>query len=152
MADYFEDAAEEASNRTTVVNLMISDLRREMNDRDWDLVDVAMSPQNLAQLATLLDEDVISSNVASELIEELVETDGNPEEIVEERGLKQISDEDAITGVVEEVIEENPDAVEDLRSGKDEAVGFLMGQVMQKTQGQADPQQAKETIREEVLE
>jgi aspartyl-tRNA(Asn)/glutamyl-tRNA(Gln) amidotransferase subunit B len=152
MADYFEGAAEKASDRTTVVNLMISDLRREMNDRDWNLADVAMSPESLAQVATLLDEDVISSNVASELIEELVETDGNPEEIVEERGLKQISDEDAITGVVEEVIEENPDAVEDLRSGKDEAVGFLMGQVRQKTQGQADPQQAKETIREEVLE
>jgi len=152
MADYFEGAVEQGADRTTVVNLMISDLRREMNDQEWTIQQVALSPENLAKIACLLDEDVISSNVASELVEELVEEDGDPEAIVEERDLKQISDEDAITGVVEEVIDENPDAIDDLLSGKDEAVGFLMGQVMQKTEGQADPQQAKQTIREKVLE
>lgn len=152
MADYFEEAVADVPDPETVVNLMISDLRRELNERDWSLEQVALSPVNLGKVASLLDEDVISSNVASELVEELVEEDGDPERIVEERELEQISDEGALADVVEEIMEENPDAVEDLRNGKDEAVGYLMGQVMGKTEGQADPQQAKELIRETILE
>jgi aspartyl-tRNA(Asn)/glutamyl-tRNA(Gln) amidotransferase subunit B len=151
MADYFE-AAVDNGHTSTVVNLMISDLRRELNDRDWTIDDVDLSPENLFGLAQLLDEDVISSNVASELIEELVEDDQDPEILVEERGLKQISDENELSSIVNEVIEENSDAVEDFKNGKDQAIGYLMGQVMQKTQGQANPEQAKKLLRETITQ
>lgn len=151
MANYFEAAVSGGVSPQAVSNLMISDLRRELNERDWTVDQVEMEPEALAKIATLLEEDVISSNVGSELIEELVESGGDPEEIVEERDLKQISDSDALGGVIESVVEENPDAVEDIRGGTEQAIGFLVGQVMQKTEGQADPEQAKQLLREEIL-
>lgn len=150
MADFFENTLEYTDHRRTVVNLILSDVKREMNDREWTIEDVALSPSSLATLSDLLEEDVISSNVASELVEELVENDADPEKMVEERGLEQISDEDELTGIIDEVIDENPDAVEDVRSGKDEAIGFLVGQVMQKTQGQANPERAKELLGDSI--
>jgi aspartyl-tRNA(Asn)/glutamyl-tRNA(Gln) amidotransferase subunit B len=130
---------------------MIADLRRELNEKNWVLEDIVMKPESLGSLAQMLEEDVINSNVASELVGELVESGGDPEEIVEERGLKQISDEGALDAIITEVVEENADAVDDIRSGKEQAIGFLVGQVMQKSQGQANPGRAKEMLREEIL-
>ncbi len=152
MADFYEQALEAGCDSKILSNLMISDLRRELNDRNWSLADVQITPEEFSELVNLLEEDEISSNVASELLEELVETGGSPEEIVEERDLKQISDEDALGGIIAEVIDENPDAVEDIRGGTEQAIGYLVGQVMQKTQGQANPGRAKEMLREEILE
>ncbi|MGM0380746.1 MAG: Asp-tRNA(Asn)/Glu-tRNA(Gln) amidotransferase subunit GatB [bacterium] len=151
MADFYEQALAEDCDSETLANLMISDLRRELNDRNWNVEDVEITPAEFAELVNLLEADEISTNVASELLEELVETGGSPANIVEERDLKQISDEDALTGIITEVIEENPDAVEDIRGGTEQAIGYLVGQVMQKTQGQANPGRAKEMLKEEIL-
>ncbi|MFP4687459.1 MAG: Asp-tRNA(Asn)/Glu-tRNA(Gln) amidotransferase subunit GatB [bacterium] len=151
MADFYERAVENDCDTKTLSNLMIADLRRELNERNWVLSDVAMTPEALASLAVLLDDDVISSNVASELVGELVESGGDPRRIVEERGLKQISDEGELDAIIKEVTAENPEAVEDIRSGKEQAIGFLVGQVMQKSKGQANPARAKEMLHEEIL-
>jgi aspartyl-tRNA(Asn)/glutamyl-tRNA(Gln) amidotransferase subunit B len=151
MADFYEEAAEVGCDNKTLSNLMIADLRRELNEKNWVLEDIVMKPESLGSLAQMLEEDVINSNVASELVGELVESGGDPEEIVEERGLKQISDEGALDAIITEVVEENADAVDDIRSGKEQAIGFLVGQVMQKSQGQANPGRAKEMLREEIL-
>ncbi|MFB6345813.1 MAG: Asp-tRNA(Asn)/Glu-tRNA(Gln) amidotransferase subunit GatB [bacterium] len=150
MADFFEETVRNTSHQETVVNLMIADLRRELNERDWSVSNVAITPSNFAKLADLLADDVISSNVAAELLEELVEENSDPDVLVEELGLKQISDEDELTSIINEVLEDNPDAVDDVRSGKDQAIGFLVGQVMQKSQGQANPERAKELLRESI--
>ncbi len=151
MAEFFEEAAQGKASYRAVSNLMISDLRRELNERDWTIDEVNLAPADLAKIAEMMEEDVISSNVGSELVEELVETGGDPEKIVEDRNLKQISDSDALGGVITEVVQENPGAVEDIRGGTEQAIGYLVGQVMQKTQGQADPEQAKQLLREEIL-
>ncbi len=151
MADFYEEALETGCDGKILSNLMISDLRRELNDRNWNVKDVEITPEEFAELVKLLEEDEISTNVASELLEELVETGGSPKKIVEERDLKQISDESALGGIIEEVIEENPDAVADIQGGTEQAIGYLVGQVMQKTQGQANPGRAKEMLREEIL-
>ncbi len=150
LADFFERALTGDVSPRSVSNLIIADLKREMNERDWTINDVNITPENLAALARMFEEDVISSNVCSELIAELVESGGDPEAIVEERDLKQISDAGELEAIIDEVINENPDAVEDIRSGADQAIGFLIGQVMQKTQGQADPGQARKMLQERV--
>lgn len=152
MADYFEDVLASAKSTQRTVNLITSDLRRELNDRNWTIEDVKLSPENFAKISNLLEDDVISTNVASELIEELVEDDADPEKIVEDRDLKQISDQGELESITMDVIQENPEAVEDVQSGKEEAIGYLMGQVMQKTGGQADPQQAKSVLRESIAD
>jgi aspartyl-tRNA(Asn)/glutamyl-tRNA(Gln) amidotransferase subunit B len=151
MADFFENAVSACGDANAVSNLMKADLRRELNDRNWTMAQVAMEPEDLAAIVEMLNDDTISSNVGSELIEEIVETGEDPEAIVEERDLAQISDEGELDGMIEEVIEENPDAVEDIQNGNENAIGFLVGQVMQKSQGQANPEQANEMLRDKIL-
>ncbi|MFB6355403.1 MAG: Asp-tRNA(Asn)/Glu-tRNA(Gln) amidotransferase subunit GatB, partial [bacterium] len=92
MADYYEEAVETGADPASVCNLMKADLRRELNERNWSVEDVKLGSEGLAKIANLMDDGTISSNVGSELVEELVETGGDPEEIVEERDLAQISD------------------------------------------------------------
>ncbi len=150
MADLFEAAVEDGGSARTVANLMITDLRREMNEHTLEVEDLDLPAEYLAEVARMYEEDVVSSNGASALIEALVEEPRDPAELIEEMNLRQISDDSALEGVIEEVIEENEEAVEDVRSGKDQAVGFLVGQVMQKTEGQANPQQANEMLREAI--
>ncbi len=150
LADFFEQAVTADIAPRSVSNLIISDLKREMNERDWTVEDVNIRPENITAIARMFEDDVISSNVCSELIAELVESGGDPEAIVEERDLKQISDAGELEAIIDEVIKENPDAVEDIRSGADQAIGFLIGQVMQKTQGQADPAQARKMLQERI--
>lgn len=155
MADFFEQSLSTTNGNVTtkqIVNLIKSDLRRELNELNCDVNEIELTPSNLGTIARLLDEDEISSNVASELIEEIAREGGDPEEIIDERDMRQISDEGKLDSVITEVIDENPDAVEDIKDGKEEAVGFLVGQVMQKTQGQANPEQANEMIRDEILD
>lgn len=151
MADFYEEAVESCENSSGVNNLMKADLRRELNERNWTMADIQMSPRQLATIVELQSEDTISSNVASELVEELVETGDDPGQIVEERDLAQISDEGEMETIINEVIEENADAVEDIKGGNENAIGFLVGQVMQKSQGQANPQQANEMLRNAIL-
>ncbi len=151
LADFFEQAIKPDVSAKTVGNLIISDVKRELNERGWDIGQVALTPAALTSVASLLEENLISSNVGSELIAELVESGGDPREIVEQRGLKQISSEDQLSSVILQVVSENPDAVADIRGGKNQAIGFLVGQVMQKTGGQADPGTAQKLLREEIL-
>ena len=151
MADFYEEAVRECEEPAGVNNLMKADLRRELNQRHWTIADVQMEPSQLAAIVELQAEDTISSNVASELIEEIVETGEDPKQIVEERDLAQISDEGEMHSIISDVIAENPDAVEDIQDGNENAIGFLVGQVMQKSQGQANPQQANQMLRDEIL-
>lgn len=151
MADFFEEAVSACGDASGVNNLMKADLRRELNERNWSMADVKMTPESLAKIVELQSDDTISSNVASELVEEIVESGEDPEAIVEERDLAQISDEGELDSILEEVIEENPDAVEDIEGGNENAIGFLVGQVMQKSQGQANPEQANEMLRDKIL-
>lgn len=92
-----------------------------------------MAPANLARMLQLMDKGVISSKIAKTVFEEMFKTGKDPEKIVEEKGLVQISDASQLEEIVLKVIEANPSAVEDVKNGKDRAIGFLVGQVMKET-------------------
>ncbi|MFH1549732.1 MAG: Asp-tRNA(Asn)/Glu-tRNA(Gln) amidotransferase GatCAB subunit B, partial [Planctomycetota bacterium] len=98
-----------------------------------------VSPAALSELLALINDKTISNNIAKEVFAEMAATGKPPAEIVKKKGLSQISDTDALEEVVRKVISENEKAVADFKAGKEQAVGFLMGQVMRLTGGKANP-------------
>ena len=148
IADYFERVVEEYDNPKEVSNWMMSELFRVLKLPKADLEDV--DPEDFAYLVELVGEEEINDNTAKDVLERSFKEGKSPKEIVEAEGLKRISDEGALTEKIDEVIEENPDAVEDFKSGNEKVLGFLIGQLMSKTQGQADPNKAREILKESL--
>ena len=148
IADYFELTVEEYDNPKEVSNWMMSELFRVLKLPETDLEDV--DPEDFAYLVELVGEEEINDNTAKDVLERSFKEGKSPKEIVEAEGLKRISDEVALTEKIDEVIEENPDAVEDFKSGNEKVLGFLIGQLMSKTQGQADPNKAREILKEKL--
>ena len=110
--------------------------------------DIAFSPRHLAGLIELTENKVINSSVAKDVFEAMFASDVDPKQYVEEKGLKMVNDENALRKTVEEVIAQNPKSVEDYRSGKEKALGFLMGQTMKAMKGKADPAAVNQLLRE----
>ncbi|MBS3792886.1 Asp-tRNA(Asn)/Glu-tRNA(Gln) amidotransferase subunit GatB [Candidatus Bipolaricaulota bacterium] len=148
IADYFEQAVGEYNSPKEVSNWIMSELLRVLKLPDTELSDV--EPGNFAYLVQLVGEGEINDNTAKDVLERAFTEGKGPKEIVEEEGLKRISDEGELTEKIEEVISENPDAVEDFKSGNEKVLGFLIGQLMSKTQGQADPNKAREILKEKL--
>jgi aspartyl-tRNA(Asn)/glutamyl-tRNA(Gln) amidotransferase subunit B len=112
---------------------------RELNDRGATLAACKVGPGELAKLVRLVDDGVISGNIAKGVFKELFEAGGDPEAHVKAKGLVQISDTSAIEGLVDEVLAENPAEVERYKGGDKKLTGFFVGQVMKKSRGKANP-------------
>ena len=139
MADIFEATVAICHQPKKVSNWLMVETLRLLKETNKDATDIIFSPDNLAKLIKLTDEKVINSSVAKEIFEVMFFENIDPEKYVEEKGLKMVSDEDALRKVIEEVIENNPQSVEDYRNGKEKAIGFLVGQTMKAMKGKADP-------------
>lgn len=126
---------------------------RILNDRGLEpeeIVNIKIRPNQLASLINLVDNKTISNTIAKQVFEEMFETGKDPEVIVKEKGLVQITDRNVILEAVKQAIANNPKSVEDYKNGKDKAFGFLVGQVMKITKGKANPQLVNEILREEL--
>ena len=121
---------------------------RLLKEKELDPEDIRFSPSHLAALIDLVEKRTINSTVAKEIFEVMFEEDVDPERYVEEKGLKMVSDQDALRKVVEEVIASNPQSVEDYRGGKERALGYLVGQTMKAMKGKADPACAGRLLKE----
>jgi aspartyl-tRNA(Asn)/glutamyl-tRNA(Gln) amidotransferase subunit B len=150
MAAFFEEAARKSKKPQQAANWILSDLLYYFNESDMWFDNCRVTPDHIADLISLIESGKISSKIAREIFGEMFETGKMPSAIVEEKGLEQISDESALDAVIDEVVKENPQAVEDYRTGKKQAVGFLVGQVMKKTKGKANPQVVNEKIRKKL--
>ena len=148
IAGYFETAVAEYDSPKEISNWMMSELFRVLKLPEAELSDV--NPGDFAYLVRLVGEGDINDNTAKDVLERAFTEDKAPKDIVETEGLKRISDEGALGEKIDEVIEENPDAVEDYRSGNENVLGFLIGQLMSKTGGQADPNKAREMLQEKL--
>lgn len=148
MADIFEAAAAICRQPKKVSNWLMTDTLRLLKERDMEPEDIRFSPENLAKLISLTDSRSVSSTVAREVFGVMFENDTDPERYVKEHGLNAVSDEDKLCTAVKEVIAANPRPVQDYRSGKEKAVGFLVGQTMKKMQGKADPVVVKSLLQE----
>ena len=150
LSDLFEKASTICGNRKAVSNWIISDISRILNEKEMEPNEIPFSAENLAELVTIIDKGTISSSIGKKVLDELFENPRSPEEIVKEKGWAQISDESAIKAVVIQVIEANPQSVADFKAGKERAIGFLVGQAMKATKGQANPQMLNKMFKEEM--
>ncbi len=158
-ADYFEQALA-ASTQTqgdarqarakAVANWIAGDLTHLLSEANSDIADSPISASALAAMLDLMDDGTISVRMAKEVFPEMFSTGRTPQDIVVEKGLTQINDQDALAAAVQEAIEANPKAVADFQKGKQNAVGFLVGQVMRATRGQANPQVANQLVAEQL--
>ncbi len=148
LGDFFEASVKEVGEPKMVANWLLNDLLGLLNDKQIPVEDSPVSPKNLAELVKLIKEGVISTKIGKEVIKEMVETGKSAVEIVEEKGLRQITDEKEIRRVVEEVLSRFPKEVERLKSGEEKLIGFFVGQVMKETRGKANPKLVNKIIRE----
>jgi len=138
IADYFEACVALHDSPKALANWIINDVLRELNERGVAIADLRVSPEGLVQLVKMVQDEKISTAVGREVLKEMAETGKDAGSIVEERGLVQISDEGELESAVKRVIDANPQAVADFKSGKKKAIGFLIGQVMRETKGKAN--------------
>lgn len=159
VADYFEDAVRIAQDTPSinasakdVANWVVGELFRLIKDSHASFHTMAerMPPQHIAAVLELLAKDTITRTVAKQVFEESFHTGKNPAQIVTDKGLVQISDEDTLVQMAREVIANNPKAVNEYRGGKKTAIQFLVGQIMKATKGQANPQTARAVLESEL--
>ncbi|RST70810.1 Asp-tRNA(Asn)/Glu-tRNA(Gln) amidotransferase subunit GatB [Siminovitchia acidinfaciens] len=150
MSDFFEAVIAEGADAKQASNWLMGEVSAYLNAEQKELHDVAMTPQGLAGLIKLIENGTISSKIAKKVFSELIEKGGDPEVIVKEKGLVQISDEGALLKIIGEVLDANEQSVEDFKSGKGRALGFLVGQVMKATKGQANPPLVNKLLAQEI--
>ncbi|MFA5754864.1 MAG: Asp-tRNA(Asn)/Glu-tRNA(Gln) amidotransferase subunit GatB [Candidatus Paceibacterota bacterium] len=129
-------------------NYIITDLQSLIkNDSDFDKIDKKITPENFAELISMIEKEEVSSNIAKVILTEMYNTQGDPSNILKEKGLSAITDDSEIEKIINEVISENAKAVEDYKGGKDNSFMFLLGQVMAKSKGKINPQKAEELLK-----
>jgi aspartyl-tRNA(Asn)/glutamyl-tRNA(Gln) amidotransferase subunit B len=150
LADYFEKCTALFPHPKTISNWMMGDLLRELKKDCRDIVDCPVSPSALVDLLKLIQSGTISGNIAKGVFEEMYRTQKSAGSIVEEKGLKQITDSSAIEKIVAEVIQANPGQVEEFKGGKEKVLGFLVGQVMKASKGKANPGMVNKLLKEKM--
>jgi len=133
-----------------VANWIIGPVTSLLNDREVDFANSTVSPSSLSATLVLVAAGTISANVAKDVLRAVADGEGSPEEIVEKRGLAQISDAGALEAAVDQVLAANAKQVEDYRAGRQKAFNSLVGQVMKATQGKANPAQVNEILRRKL--
>ena len=150
LADYFEQCTALFPHPKTISNWMMGDLLRELKKDGRNIVDCPVSPSALVDLLKLIESGTVSGNIAKGVFEEMYQTQKSAASIVEEKGLKQITDTSAIEKIVAEVIQAYPSQVEEFKGGKEKVLGFLVGQVMKASKGKANPGIVNKLLKEKM--
>lgn len=150
MSDFFEATVADGADAKLTSNWLMGEVLAYLNKQQKELKDVALTPAGLAKMVQLIEKGTISSKIAKKVFNELIEKGGDPEEIVKAKGLVQISDEGTLRKVVTEILDNNEQSIEDFKNGKDRAIGFLVGQIMKATKGQANPPLVNKILLEEI--
>ncbi|MEW5859200.1 MAG: Asp-tRNA(Asn)/Glu-tRNA(Gln) amidotransferase subunit GatB [Cyanobacteriota bacterium] len=139
VSEYFEAAVAAKANPKQAANWVMGDISAYLNTAKLNIAEIALKPQILAELISLIEDGTISGKIAKEILPELLSKGGSAKELVESKGVKQISDKGELEKIINEVLAANPKELEQYRSGKTKLLGFFVGQVMKQTGGQADP-------------
>ncbi|MDP2912121.1 MAG: Asp-tRNA(Asn)/Glu-tRNA(Gln) amidotransferase subunit GatB [Candidatus Omnitrophota bacterium] len=150
LAAYFEKCAVSYENPKTIANWLMGDIYAHIKEKGVSIKDLNLKPENLSSMLKMIDSGVITGKIAKTLLIEIIQTGKDPEKLVKEKGLEQISDAGSLEKAISEVIGENQKTVNDFKSGKDNAIMSLMGKVMQKTKGRANPNKVNEMLREKL--
>ena len=146
LADYFEALIKEGTSVKSAVNWVLGDLLRLLKENSLTSKEIPVVEKSLFDLIMLIDSGKISITAAKEVFVEMFKTNKSPETVIKEKGLSQISSTDELEVLIAEVLEENPASIVDYKSGKLQAIGFLMGKLMKKSKGKANPSLVKELL------
>lgn len=146
---YFEKTMQKTNNAKLVSNMLSSELAGILAKNNYSFEDCPIDSDNFAKLITMLEAKEISNNQAKEILGLMLDG-GDPKAIADQKGFKQVSNEDEILKLVISVLDDNPQSIEDFKNGKDRALGFLVGQVMKRSKGQANPKLASELVAREL--
>ena len=150
VADFYEETVAKKADPKLASNWIITELLGYLNREGIEIEAIRMTPAHLAEMILLIQKGTISSKIAKKVFKEMLDTGKDPGTIVKEKGWVQISDEGKLKEEVAKVIAANPQSVEDFKNGKDRALGFLVGQVMKATRGQANPKLVNELILKQI--
>ena len=151
VADYYEEVLKEYNDPKITANWILGDVYSYLNKNNLTIKDFKLSTSNLAKLLTLLKEGKISSKQGKEIFNIIIETNEDPEAIAKAKGMVQESDEGLIMEYINEVLRDNPQAIATYKSGRDNILGFLVGQVMKKSKGKANPAITSKLLKEEIM-
>ncbi|WP_147803993.1 Asp-tRNA(Asn)/Glu-tRNA(Gln) amidotransferase subunit GatB [Alkalicoccus halolimnae] len=150
MSDFFEEALKLGGTPKQLSNWLMGEVNGYLNQEGKEMKDIPLTPQALVDMINLIEKGTISSKIAKKVFKELIEKGGDPQQIVEDKGLVQISDSETVRKMVNDALDQNSQSIEDYKNGKDKAIGFLVGQVMKISKGKANPQLVNELLKEEI--
>ncbi len=140
LAFFFEETIKYIDDSKLVSNWIMGDVLRRLKDEEVEIQDTVLTPKYLGQLISIVKDGKINNNTGKKVLKEIFDTGKDPETIVKEQGLIQISDEGELKEIVAKVLDENEQSIIDYKNGKDRAIGFLVGQIMKASKGKANPQ------------
>ena len=150
LSAYFETVVEKTGDAKLSANWISGGLSALLNREEIDIADSPVDAEALSVLLMRIKDNTISGKIAKDVLEAMWNGEGSADEVIESKGLKQITDTGAIEAFVDEVIANNPSQFEELKGGKDKMMGFFVGQVMKMSKGKANPAQVNELIREKM--
>jgi len=148
LSDIFEETVAICNNAKKVSNWLMVETLRLLKEKEMEVDDLNFSPKHLAKLIELVESKAINGTVAKEVFEHIFMEDVEPEQYVEEKGLKTVNDEGALRSTIEAIIKTSPQSVADYKAGKTKAMGFIVGQTMKEMKGKADPAMVNAVVKE----
>ena len=150
LADYYEEVLSHINKPKAVSNIVLTEVLRVLNEKSIGIRDFSIQPERLAGLIELREDDKINSSAMTKIFDAMLDNDESAEGLAKEMNLIQVSDTGFIEPIVDKVIEEHPDEVERYRDGKKGLIGFFIGQVMQRSEGKANPNLVRELVSEKL--
>lgn len=150
IADWYERAVKAGGHPKTVSNWMMVELMRMLNEENKSIEECLIKPEQLASMLKFIDDGLISGKIAKTVFEEMYKSGKDARQIIEEKGLVQISDESILIGIIEDIVSKNPKEVERYRAGEEKLFGFFVGQVMKATKGRANPSAVNELLKKRL--
>jgi aspartyl-tRNA(Asn)/glutamyl-tRNA(Gln) amidotransferase subunit B len=150
VAEYFEATLAAGATPKQAANWIMGDIAAYLNTKKLSITEIALQPTTLAELIALIEDGTISGKIAKDILPDLLIEGGSAKELVERKGLIQISDKGALEAIIEQVLQTNPKELEQYRNGKTKLIGFFVGQVIKQTGGRADPKLTNQLLAQKL--
>ena len=146
MSDFYDATVAAGADPKLAANWLMGEVNAYLNDHRIELKDIKLTPEHLAEMIKLIKDGTISSKIAKKVFKEIITNDTEPKAWVESKGMVQLSDPAKLQPIIDEVLDNNEQSIEDFKNGKDRAIGFLVGQIMKKTRGMANPKMVNKLL------
>lgn len=146
MSDFYDATVAAGADPKLAANWLMGEVNAYLNSKQVELSDTALTPEHLATMIKLIEDETISSKIAKKVFKEIITNDTEPKAWVESKGMVQLSDPAKLQPIIDRVLDNNEQSIEDFKNGKDRAIGFLVGQIMKKTRGMANPKMVNKLL------